>query len=427
MPLIPSAPIYDVASLLPHSGHMVLIDCVKEFGDDYTVCRAPVGDKHILLQDGVLSSMAYMELMAQGIGAFAGIEALKAGEPVRLGFLLGTRKLDLFADSVPVGTELEVRAHVSIQDLGGMGVFDCELRWTNAPEDVKPLLPPDGLLAKASLNVYSPKDGQIILNRLQGRLKRQRFRRPVDIVRKRMSETILITGSNRGIGKAVALGLAQDGFDIVVHCRNRRDEAEAVAEEIRTLGRNARVLQFDVSNREACREILTADIEANGTYYGVVLNAGLTRDNAFPAFTDDDWDLVLRTNLDGFYNVLHPLTMPMIRRRKAGRIVCMASVSGLTGNRGQVNYSASKAGLIGAAKALAVELAKRKITVNCVAPGLIDTDIIDENVPVEEILKAVPAARMGLPEEVAHAVRFLMDEKAAYITRQVIAVNGGLC
>ncbi len=123
-----SAPIYDVASLLPHSGHMVLIDCVKEFGDDYTVCRAPVGDKHILLQDGVLPSMAYMELMAQGIGAFAGIEALKAGEPVRLGFLLGTRKLDLFADSVPVGTELEVRAHVSIQDLGGMGVFDCELR-----------------------------------------------------------------------------------------------------------------------------------------------------------------------------------------------------------------------------------------------------------------------------------------------------------
>ena len=223
-----------------------------------------------------------------------------------------------------------------------------------------------------------------------------------------MTETVLITGSNRGIGKAVAFGLAEDGFDIVVHCRSRRDEAEAVAEEI-------------------CRDILTADIEANGAYYGVVLNAGLTRDNAFPAFSDDDWDLVLRTNLDGFYNVLHPLTMPMIRRRKAGRIVCMASVSGLTGNRGQVNYSASKAGLIGAAKALAVELAKRKITVNCVAPGLIDTDIVDENVPVEEILKAVPAARMGLPEEVAHAVRFLMDEKAAYITRQVIAVNGGLC
>lgn len=242
-----------------------------------------------------------------------------------------------------------------------------------------------------------------------------------------MNETILITGSNRGIGKAVALALAADGYDIVVHCRSRRSEAEAVAEAVRAQGRQARVLQFDIADRAACREALIADIEQHGAYYGVVLNAGLTRDNAFPAFEDDDWDTVLRTNLDGFYNVLHPLVMPMIRRRKAGRIVCMASVSGLTGNRGQVNYSASKAGVIGAAKALAVELAKRKITVNCVAPGLIDTEIVDDNVPVEEILKAIPAARMGTPEEVAHAVRFLMDEKAAYITRQVIAVNGGLC
>ncbi|OSI18756.1 3-oxoacyl-ACP reductase [Neisseria dentiae] len=242
-----------------------------------------------------------------------------------------------------------------------------------------------------------------------------------------MNETILITGSNRGIGKAIALALAADGYDIVVHCRSRRSEAETVAEAVRQQGRQARVLQFDIADRAACREVLAADIERHGAYYGVVLNAGLTRDNAFPAFEDDDWDTVLRTNLDGFYNVLHPVVMPMIRRRKAGRIVCMASVSGLTGNRGQVNYSASKAGLIGAAKALAVELAKRKITVNCVAPGLIGTEIVDGNVPVEEILKATPAARMGTPEEVAHAVRFLMDEKAAYITRQVIAVNGGLC
>ena len=168
-------------------------------------------------------------------------------------------------------------------------------------------------------------------------------------------------------------------------------------------------------------------MEEHGAYYGVVLNAGLTRDNAFPALTDEDWDVVLRTNLDGFYNVLHPIMMPMIRRRKAGRIVCITSVSGIIGNRGQVNYSASKAGIIGAAKALSVELAKRKITVNCVAPGLIDTEILDENLPLEEILKMVPAGRMGDPEEVAHAVNFLMDEKAAYITRQVIGVNGGLC
>lgn len=241
------------------------------------------------------------------------------------------------------------------------------------------------------------------------------------------NETVLVTGSGRGIGRAVALGLAADGYDMVVHCRSRRAEAEQVAGEIRALGRNARVLQFDVADRAACREALLADVEAHGAYYGVVLNAGITRDNAFPAFGDDDWDQVIGTNLDGFYNVLHPLSLPMIRRRKPGRIVCMASVSGLTGNRGQVNYSASKAGLIGAAKALAVELAKRRITVNCVAPGLIETEMLDENVPVAEILKAIPMQRMGTAEEVAHAVRFLMDEKAAYITRQVIAVNGGLC
>ena len=242
-----------------------------------------------------------------------------------------------------------------------------------------------------------------------------------------MSETVLITGSSRGIGKAIALRLAQSGFDIVVHCRSRVDEAESVAQAVRKLGQQARVLQFDVSNRAEVAAALTADVETNGAYYGVVLNAGLTRDNAFPALTDEDWDQVLRTNLDGFYNVLHPIMMPMIQRRKAGRIVCITSVSGLIGNRGQGNYSASKAGVIGAAKALAVELAKRKITVNCVAPGLIDTDILDENVPIEEILKMIPAGRMGDPEEVAHAVNFLMDEKAGYITRQVIAVNGGLC
>lgn len=242
-----------------------------------------------------------------------------------------------------------------------------------------------------------------------------------------MNNTVLITGSSRGIGKAIALRLAEEGYDIVVHCRSRVEEAEEVAQVVQNLGKNARVLQFDVADREKVRSILEADVEQHGAYYGVVLNAGLTRDNAFPALTDEDWDSVLRTNLDGFYNVLHPIMMPMIRRRKAGRIVCITSVSGLIGNRGQVNYSASKAGIIGASKALAIELAKRKITVNCVAPGLIDTDILDENVPIDEIVKMIPAGRMGDPEDVAHAVAFLMDEKAGYITRQVIAVNGGLC
>jgi len=242
-----------------------------------------------------------------------------------------------------------------------------------------------------------------------------------------MSDSILVTGSSRGIGRAIALRLAQSGYDIVLHCRSGRTEAQGVQADILALGQQARVLQFDVADRAACKAILEEDVETHGAYYGVVCNAGLTRDGAFPALTDEDWDMVMRTNLDGFYNVLHPVMMPMIRRRAAGRIVCITSVSGLIGNRGQVNYSASKAGVIGAAKALAIELGKRKITVNCVAPGLIDTAMLDENVPVDELLKMIPAQRMGTPEEVAGAVNFLMSAEASYITRQVLAVNGGLC
>jgi 3-oxoacyl-[acyl-carrier protein] reductase len=242
-----------------------------------------------------------------------------------------------------------------------------------------------------------------------------------------MTDTILVTGSSRGIGRAIALRLAGAGYDLVLHCRSRREEAEAVQAQIQAMGRQARVLQFDIGDRAACAAALEADVAAHGAYYGVVCNAGLTRDGAFPALTGEDWDQVLRTNLDGFYNVLHPLIMPMIRRRAPGRVVCITSVSGLIGNRGQVNYSASKAGVIGAAKALAVELAKRRITVNCVAPGLIDTDMIDADLPLEEILAMIPMQRMGTPEEVAAAVQYLMSPEAGYVTRQVLAVNGGLC
>ncbi|MEO7066671.1 MAG: 3-oxoacyl-ACP reductase FabG [Rhodanobacter sp.] len=242
-----------------------------------------------------------------------------------------------------------------------------------------------------------------------------------------MSETILVTGSSRGIGRSIALRLARAGYDVVLHCRSRREDAEAVSAEIAAMGRKVRILQFDVADRAACAAALEADVKEYGAVYGVVCNAGLTRDGAFPALTGDDWDSVLRTNLDGFYNVLHPLIMPMIRRRAPGRIVCITSVSGMIGNRGQVNYSASKAGVIGASKALAVELAKRKITVNCVAPGLIETDMLDPAVPLEQILKMIPAERTGTPEEVAAAVEFLLSADAGYITRQVLAVNGGLC
>lgn len=240
-----------------------------------------------------------------------------------------------------------------------------------------------------------------------------------------MSERILVTGSSRGIGRAIALRLARDGFAVSVHCRSGRAEADAVVAEIAAAGGSACVLQFNVCDRATARAALDADVAAHGAYYGIVCNAGVSRDNAFPALSDEDWDLVLDTSLDGFFNVVHPLTMPMVRAKKGGRIVTLASVSGVMGNRGQVNYSAAKAGLIGATKALAVELASRRITVNCVAPGLIETDMTSE-LPLAEALKIVPMNRVGQADEVAAAVAFLMSDDAAYITRQVLGVNGGI-
>lgn len=240
------------------------------------------------------------------------------------------------------------------------------------------------------------------------------------------ARSVLVTGSSRGIGRAIAERLAAAGFQVVLHCRAQRAAADEASQAIVAQGFAApRVLQFDIADRDACREAIGADIDAHGAYYGVVCNAGLTRDGAFPALSGEDWDAVLRTNLDGFYNVLQPTIMPMVRRKAGGRIVTLSSVSGVIGNRGQVNYSASKAGIIGATKALAVELASRKITVNCVAPGLIRTDMMSD-APVDEVLKAVPAGRVGEPHEVAAVVNFLMSDDAAYITRQVIGVNGGM-
>jgi 3-oxoacyl-[acyl-carrier protein] reductase len=239
------------------------------------------------------------------------------------------------------------------------------------------------------------------------------------------TRTVLVTGASGGIGRATAAALAAGGFDLALHYRSNKAAAEEALRTVTGAGRQGRLLSFDLADRAGAEKTLSEDIAAHGAYYGVVCNAGITRDGAFPALSGEDWDAVLRTNLDGFYNVVKPLVMPMIRARKGGRIVAISSVSGTMGNRGQVNYSASKAGIIGAVKALALELASRNITVNAVVPGLIQTDMI-KGVPVEEAVKAIPAGRVGSPEEVASLIAYLFTDAAAYITRQAIAVNGGM-
>ena len=227
-----------------------------------------------------------------------------------------------------------------------------------------------------------------------------------------MSKRVLVTGSSRGIGRAIADALASEGYEVVTHSVRSGDTD----------------LVFDVSDRAAAKAALDADIAAHGPYYGIVLNAGVNRDNAFPAMEDADWDQVIDTDLTGFYNVLKPCVMPMVSGRVRGRIVALSSVSGVVGNRGQVNYSAAKAGIIGAVKALAVELAKRGITVNAIAPGVIETEMASSILPeaVEEVKKAIPMRRFGKPSEVASLVSYLLSDGAAYLTRQVISVNGGM-
>lgn len=239
-----------------------------------------------------------------------------------------------------------------------------------------------------------------------------------------MSKRVLITGSSRGIGASIARRLAGE-YEVVLHARSKSDELLKIASEL-----GAKFLTFDVADTAAAKEAIEADMEANGVYYGVVLNAGITMDNTFVGLSDEEWFDVIDVNLNGFYNVLRPALMPMIRARKPARVVTLSSVSGVIGNRGQVNYSASKAGIIGASKALAVELASRGITVNCVAPGLIKTDMSEEILNsdfLDEVLKVIPAKRAGEASEVAGLVKFLLSDEASYITRQVIGVNGGLC
>lgn len=235
---------------------------------------------------------------------------------------------------------------------------------------------------------------------------------------------VLVTGASGGIGRAIAVECAKAGYYVICHYNRGLEKAEETLRLVKENGSDGELISFDITNREDCKAKLDAMTEKHGALWGVVNNAGITRDNTFAGMTGDEWDSVIHTNLDSFYNVLNPLIMPMARKRQ-GRIITIASVSGVIGNRGQTNYSAAKAGVISATKALGAELATRKITCNAIAPGIIGTDMT-KDLPEEIVKTLIPMGRQGKVEEVAPAAVFLLAESSAYITRQVIGINGGI-
>ena len=235
--------------------------------------------------------------------------------------------------------------------------------------------------------------------------------------------TALVTGSSRGIGKAIAISLAKDGYHVVINCRESTSASSDVLEEIRKNGGSAELLCFDVADKKSS-EVVVAWMKENGSLHILVNNAGIHSDSLMAMMKLEDWQNVIDTNLTGFYNVTQPVVKEMMQKRK-GRIVNIVSTSGQSGLAGQVNYSAAKAGLIGATKALATEIAKRGITVNAVSPGFIATAMLD-GLPLEKMIEQIPLGRIGTPEEVAAVVSFLCSPIAGYITGAVIPVNGGI-
>jgi 3-oxoacyl-[acyl-carrier protein] reductase len=236
---------------------------------------------------------------------------------------------------------------------------------------------------------------------------------------------VLVSGASRGIGAAIARELAALGFSVALNFRQSAEKAEALRREIESAGGSAQLLPFDVSDRVAAAAALEADLRERGPFWGAVLNAGITEDGPFAGLSGQAWDRVLGTNLDSFYNLLRPLVMPMVGLRDGGRIVVISSVTGLLGRAGQTNYAAAKAGLIAAARSLALELAKRRITVNTVAPGFVRTDML-AGLDEQQLCAEVPLKRFADPEEVAALVGFLFGPRAGYITGQTLAIDGGL-
>ena len=234
----------------------------------------------------------------------------------------------------------------------------------------------------------------------------------------------LVTGGSGGIGAAICQRLAADGLHVIVHANRSLDKAAAVVTDIVAAGGSAEAVSFDVTDRSATAAALEKLLEA-GAIQILVNNAGIHADAVFPGMSGEQWDSVLDVSLNGFFNVTQPLTMPMIRTRW-GRIISISSIAGITGNRGQVNYSAAKGALHAASKSLALELASRNITVNAIAPGIIATDMIDGTFDAETIKSIVPMKRAGRPEEVADLVAFLASDRAAYISGQVISINGAM-
>ena len=393
----------DPSRYLPHRTPMLLIDRVLAADAETTRCRVTVGEQCSLFRqaDGSYPNSLFIEFMAQTVGVFAGIRDSESGIGPRVGFLLGSRKVQLHKKTLAEGD-----------------VFDIDTPLFRTRRTSEPIRVPRARKQHRS--------GQRRPHGLPpSRPSRIRSNDLCTMMTSSTDLTVLVTGASRGIGRAIALQLARDGFCVVVHGSKPSAALDETLGLIAQAGGKARSLTFNVCDREAAQQALLADVEANGAYYGIVANAGIARDGTFAAMSSEDWDSVIHTDLTGFYNVVQPMVMPMVRRRKPGRIVVISSVSGVVGNRGQVNYSAAKAGLIGAAKALATELASRSITVNAVAPGLIETEMVTEEV-LEHAMQLIPMRRIGKPEEVAGVVSFLMSEAASYVTRQVIGVNGGL-